>query len=165
MNKDFNEQARFIGKRFIKRGYDEDFINQKIEEVTRMERTPLFQDRSRNERITYELPIILDYNVQHKQVEKIFKKHWSILRADTQLCTILPVVPKFTYRRAPTLRDMIAKISLILLINQLGLPSFRKKFFFPVGDAMHVRIVSLMAKRAIDSYRLSQIKNIRLYYL
>lgn len=126
-----------------------------------MERTPLIQDCPRNERITYDLPIILKYNVQHKQTEKIFKKHWSFLRADTQLCTILPVVPKFTYRRVPTLRDMVAK-NISDPPNQSARFTFFKEkvFFFSVGDAMHVRIVSLMAKRATD--RLSRIKNMRL---
>lgn len=72
---DFNDQARFIGKSFIQRGYDGDFINRKIEEVTRMERTSLIQDHPKNDRTIYDLPIILNFHIQHQQVEKLFRKH------------------------------------------------------------------------------------------
>lgn len=55
------------------------------------------------------MPIILNYGVQHRKVEKVFKKHWPILTTDKHLKEILPSNPKFTYRRAPTLRDKIAR--------------------------------------------------------
>lgn len=52
------------------------------------------------------IPIILNYGVQHKKVEEIFKNDWPILTADRHLKEILPKQPK---RKAPILRNMIAK--------------------------------------------------------
>lgn len=36
------------------------------------------------------VPMILNYNIQHRQIEHIFQKYWSLLRAVRQLWTILP---------------------------------------------------------------------------
>lgn len=65
----------------------------------------------------------MDFNMQHKQIEKIVKKYWNIVKADRHLGTILPEKSRFTYRRAPTLRDRIAK-------DVLDPPSQNKCSFF-----------------------------------
>lgn len=59
--------------------------------------------------MSQDVPMIMDFNIQHRKIEKIFKKHWPLLLADHQLRKILPDKPKFVYRREPTLRDIIAK--------------------------------------------------------
>lgn len=48
------------------------------------------------------------YNSQHKEFEKIIMKHWNILKKDHVLGAALPSQPRFIYRRATTLRDVIA---------------------------------------------------------
>lgn len=53
--------------------------------------------------------LILDFNVQHKDIEKIFKKYWYILKEDKHLQSILPDKPLIIYKRATTLRDLIVK--------------------------------------------------------
>lgn len=50
-----------------------------------MDKELLVEDKDKQERSISDLPVILNYNIQHKQVEKIFKKHCSILKADRQL--------------------------------------------------------------------------------
>lgn len=105
----FLKQAEFIGKRFVEKGYQQDFINEKIEVVSALEREKLIQDSTRNKELLYGVPLMMDYNVQYKQIETICKKYWNIIKADRHLGTILPEKPKFTYHRAPTLRDIIAK--------------------------------------------------------
>lgn len=67
------------------------------------------KDKPRILRDGYNLPINMNYNVQFKQIEKLFKKHGSILMGDRQLRPILPEQPKFTYRREATIQDIIAK--------------------------------------------------------
>lgn len=47
--------------------------------------------------------------LQYKDVEKIFKKHWHILKGDRHLQSILPEKPVIIYKRATTLRDLIVK--------------------------------------------------------
>lgn len=52
--------------------------------------------------------IVLDYNIQHKQFEKIVNKHWEVLRKDRVLGAVLPSLPQFIYKQDLTLRDVIA---------------------------------------------------------
>lgn len=75
------------------------------------------------------VPFFMDFNIQHKQIEKICKKYWNIVKADRHLGPILPEKPKFTYRRAPTLRDLIAK-------NVLDPPA-QKKFYIFEGKGFY----------------------------
>lgn len=49
------------------------------------------------------VPLVFDYNIQHKKNEKIIQRH--ILKSDRHLQDILPKRPRFIYRRAPTIRD------------------------------------------------------------
>lgn len=41
-------------------------------------------------------------------MERIIKKHWSILAQDPHLAPSLPAVPQFAYRRAPNVKTKIA---------------------------------------------------------
>lgn len=129
-----------IGKKSILKGYNEDFITEKIEEVSRLTSDDLIQDKIKKFTPYQGVPIILNDNIQFKQILKIFKKHWPILKTEKQLRTILSEQPKFVYRRAPTLSDIIAK-------NLPNPPSkseqfkfFQGKGFFPLKDAMPVEM-------------------------
>lgn len=51
---------------------------------------------------------ILDYNVQYKQFKRIVLKHWAVLRNERILGAVLHSRPRFIYRQAATLRDVIA---------------------------------------------------------
>lgn len=90
-----------MGYRFIEKGCDNKFIRGKIAEVAEMDRSELIRDKKKQESTTDMKLIILNYIIQHKQVEKIIKRHWCILLADKHLQEILPNFPKFVYRRAP----------------------------------------------------------------
>lgn len=85
----------------------------------------------KDERNIYNLPIILVLNIQHKHLEKLFKKHCPVLRSENHLQNILPEQPRFVYRRAPTLRDIIAKNVPDSPNNQSKLTCFQGKGFFP----------------------------------
>lgn len=129
----FIEQETRIGEKFIHKGYNENFIEEKINEVLHIQRDDLIKDKQR--KVKYqEVPKIIDYNTQHQQVERIFKKHWSLLLADDQLWTILPRIPNFVYRKAPILRDVIAKNGTDLPKNRRSSPFFRERFFFHARD-------------------------------
>lgn len=52
--------------------------------------------------------MVFDYNIQCKKIENIIKKHWYILSRNKVLNKILPPIPRFIYRKAPTLRDKLA---------------------------------------------------------
>lgn len=73
-----------------------------------MDRDTLLSENKQQEPLCREFNIILDFNVQFRQVEKIIKKHWDILRRDRFLGSMLPAPPWLIYRKAPTLKDLIA---------------------------------------------------------
>lgn len=103
------EQAKLMGKKFVSKGYSKNFIEEKIQEVYRIPRESLIQDKEKNTTKYQEIPLIMNYNTQHRQVEHIIRKHWALLKADKQLQSILPEKPCFIYRRSPTLWDLVAR--------------------------------------------------------
>ena len=80
--------------------------------------------------------IILDYNVQHKDVEKLLKKHWHILATDKHLKNILPIKPNIVYKRAPTIRDLPRGVDIHFLI---------KKFFFLANIVLLVLMLKALS--------------------
>ena len=98
-----------IGDRFKQKGYEDSFIQEKIEEVIKVPRSALLEIKEKPNNKPDSVPMILDYNIHHKKIEKIINRHWHILKADTKLKEILPERPKFIYKRAPTLRDQLVK--------------------------------------------------------
>lgn len=103
-------QAELIGARFKEKGYEDTWIDKQIQHVNEMDRTVMLQNNPR--RITHQHEdscLILDYNVQYKEVAKLIKGHWHILKNDKDLKVILPDTPNIIYKRAPTLKDMIVK--------------------------------------------------------
>lgn len=56
-----------------------------------------------------DMAFITGFNVQYRSEENFIKKLWPILLKDDTLRSILPKDPSFIYRRAPGLRNKIAK--------------------------------------------------------
>lgn len=108
LDEDFQAQAKSIGMRFIDKGYDQDFIEEQILEVGRMSRQELLEDKTPTCQLD-QVPLVLDYNFQHKKIENIVSRHWHILKSDKGLGELLPEKPKFIYKRASTLRDRLVK--------------------------------------------------------
>ncbi|XP_040183666.1 uncharacterized protein LOC120916795 [Rana temporaria] len=108
---DFNEQAQFIGKRFEDKGYDISWLKEQVINVQKLDRKHMLENKTANK-----VPpnngapsLILDYNVQHKEINKLIQRHWHVLLGDKDLQTILPKKPNIIYKRAPTLRDLLVK--------------------------------------------------------
>lgn len=80
------------------------------------------------------VPVVLEYNAQYKKIEKIFARHWHILKSDSGLREVLPDRPMFIYKRNPTLRDQLVK-SVIDPPKNSSL-SLRVKDFFHARDAI-----------------------------
>lgn len=110
IEEDYKDQAHILKERFMKKGYSEMSLNNQINEVNHLSRNRMLETTTKRQTAFPEVPqIILDFNAQHKEVEKLFKKHWHILKADKHLNAVLPEKPKFIYKRAPTIRDKVVK--------------------------------------------------------
>lgn len=122
----FKQQATFIGNRFKDKGYTDAFIHKQIETVTNLDRKVMLQGSKRIPRNMEAPMLILDYNIQHREVEKVVRKHWHILKSDRHLKNILPDVPKIVYKKAPTLRDLLVR-------NVMDPPKSGHNFFTSKG--------------------------------
>lgn len=80
---DYTEQTQKMGHRFIDKGYDKAFIEEKIAEVAQMDRTAIVQKNRSLDPYLDQVPIILDYSIQHKKIERIIQCHWHILKTET----------------------------------------------------------------------------------
>lgn len=106
---DFLAQSNILAERFQQKDYSKDVIHKEIARVGSLNRSDLISDSNNKKEVKHEFKIILDYNIQHKQFEKIVRKHCEVLlRKDEVLRAVLPPRPLFIYKRAPTLWDVIA---------------------------------------------------------
>lgn len=106
---DYRTQADFVGKRFLSKGYTQQFVDKQIESVQSMDRQQMIYGEKKTQPLQEAPALVLDYNVQYKDIGKIFKKHWHILKRDRHLESILPDKPVIIYKRATTLQDLIVK--------------------------------------------------------
>lgn len=61
---EFQSQANMIGERFIQKGYEENFIKEKIEEVTQIPRSGLLVNKKSTSKQDL-VPVVLEYNVHY----------------------------------------------------------------------------------------------------
>lgn len=92
-----------------------------------MDRDALLLNKPAQKRQELPPALIMDYNIQYKQVERIIEKYWNVLKCDDILKTLIPDKPRFIYRRATNLRDQLVKnvvepprVNTITLFNGKG---------------------------------------------
>lgn len=106
---DFLSQSQTLISRFTEKGYDKNKLVQELDNVVTLDRKVLVSNAPRvAQGEPKQIRMILDFNIQHKQFEKIVQKHWPILKLDRTLGPVLPDRPLFIYKRAPSLRDRLA---------------------------------------------------------
>lgn len=102
---DYNTQADTLIERFVEKGYKKKELVTLKENIKHMDRNSLIEDKVKENRKTKrhngDMPFITGFNIQHKALEKIIKKHWPILQSDQILRTSIPSRPSFIYRKAP----------------------------------------------------------------
>ncbi|XP_053577395.1 protein Njmu-R1 [Bombina bombina] len=108
----WEEQAQTIKTKFLERGYKEELLDQKIEEIRDIERKELTKYKNKVDRIgdnqAINVPLITEYSENSKIIEDIFRRHWNILMDDEILGEKLPRKPKFVYRRTKNLKSKLA---------------------------------------------------------
>ena len=104
---DFQSQSLILTEKFKEKGYLPQALEKTALQVATMDREQLLTSKKKAP-FSGELAFFSGFHRQYKSIENIFKKYWSILLKDNDLVAILPPKPKFVYRRAPGLRNMIA---------------------------------------------------------
>lgn len=105
---DFLQQSEVLANRFIEKGYEVGGIEIEKRKVLNMHSECLLLEGKQQGSYNQECNMILDYNVQFRQVEKIIRKDWNTLKKDKVLGPLLHIKPGFIYKKAQSLKDLIA---------------------------------------------------------
>ncbi|CAI9613040.1 unnamed protein product [Staurois parvus] len=106
---DYQEQSDILIKRFINKGYKKEYIVEERDRVGVLDRRILLTKSQNNNSMDNVMIIIMPYNKQYKDVQRIINKHWDILKLDKDLKDSIPENPRFIYKKAPNIRDKIVK--------------------------------------------------------
>lgn len=107
---DFRVQADLLKGRFIAKGYKGVTLESTIQEVGALHRSSLLNRRQvTSDNSTHvNLPFITTYSNQHRDIKRIVKKHWSVLKSDKVLGPHLPETQSVVFRGVPPLGLYIA---------------------------------------------------------
>ncbi|XP_075422987.1 uncharacterized protein LOC142463956 [Ascaphus truei] len=124
---DFVQQSGELSLKFKHKGYDKQLINESFKKVSSMDRSTMLQtskNRQVTSRLGYNSPVIVDktvtsslrfittYNQSHKAIQNIMSNHWGVLRCDPHLKGILPDRASIVYRKARSMKSIIAPTKL-----------------------------------------------------
>uniref|UniRef100_A0A8C5W849 Helix-turn-helix domain-containing protein n=1 Tax=Leptobrachium leishanense TaxID=445787 RepID=A0A8C5W849_9ANUR len=100
----FEQQANQLKDNFIEKGYDAIELDMVINKLKQEDRGSLLQYKPKKNTKEGEVLFICDYNSKAKNLKKIIKKHWHILRRDKDLNDILGEQPKVVFRGVKNLK-------------------------------------------------------------
>ena len=78
---------------FVKRGYDLKFLNKVVEEVSKLDRDKLLEDKEKTATKDPQMIFVCEWHPLLASVPAILKKHYPILKNDTKTSTIFPSHP------------------------------------------------------------------------
>lgn len=84
---------------FKDKGYRDTFLEKERIKVRDLNRDGLLTEGTNNKRSNEDMgtSIVLDYNLQNRDVEKIIKKYWNVLKQDIHLKDHLSDTPRIIY--------------------------------------------------------------------
>lgn len=107
-NTDFLAQSKVLTDRFIEKGYEAQFLTEKLNQVVSLDRDALLADKTRAQRdCQLVCPLIRRYSCQHFSVRRMLNKHWHIIKNDPVLGPSLPDRPQLVFRGAPSISSRV----------------------------------------------------------
>ena len=105
---DFKNAAMIMKKYFLARGYKENMINDKIEEVAAMNREDILQYKTKNigdkkQRI----PLVITYHPRLRSMGKILAKHFPLLQGNERLKMAFPEPPMAAFRKLRNIKSIL----------------------------------------------------------
>lgn len=98
-----------ITKRFTDKGYLKSLTERARKKASNLSQAQCLAAKSANVGIKQEIiNFITTYYKSHNKIQRIFRKHWYILKKDPYLSKILPEQQQITYRWPPTLKPILA---------------------------------------------------------
>lgn len=106
LDSDFHQAANDLYERLRRRGYSCSLLRRSFNRVIKRNRHDLIHS-TKSSKINNSVRIITQFSKQHGQMRGIFQKYWPLLMADNTIKKFLKSYPEITYRRAPSMRDML----------------------------------------------------------
>lgn len=111
---DYEEQCKIMSKRFKDKKYPEHLINEakrragdlSQDQCLLPKNTP--KDQETKKAMDYQHNFITTYNHSHSAINNILKQHWPILKNDPLLKTKIPDIPRLTFRREKSVKNILA---------------------------------------------------------
>ena len=104
-DEEYIEQSILMQKKFEEKCYPENLVNEAFSFFLKPPEATLTKKHLVNENTTR---FVTTYNDCYKSVADIIKKHFKILHLDQRLAPILPATPQVTFRRARTIKNILA---------------------------------------------------------
>lgn len=101
---DYKMQGALMARKFCEKGYPEGLVQEAFESYESLH--TIQRNKKTNGMNT--VRFITDYNNQYKEISRIICKHFNILKLDKRLYPQLPTAPQVTFRRARTIKNIIA---------------------------------------------------------
>lgn len=104
--KAFSHQAKGLRNRFLERRYPLKLENEVHKSALKWNGTDLLTPKVRTEQRQM-MCLIGTFDSQTNRVKRIWRRYWDILRADPDLCDIIPENPAIIFRRERSLRERL----------------------------------------------------------
>ncbi|XP_056386298.1 uncharacterized protein LOC130282273 [Hyla sarda] len=127
---DFKKHARDLTERLRVRGYPRKVISKAFQKALHSERNDLLKPRIRLEDTS--LRLITPYNNRWNQIRQLLYQHWTILKSDLKLNSLIPSTPLLTAKRSRNLKDILTQS---LFTRPRGKRNKRQEYIgsFPCG--------------------------------
>ena len=101
---EFNKICDIITKRFKKRVYSENLVNEKVDKMKNMKRKQLLSTNKRTEQNS--IPLLITYNRYLGNISIIITKNWNILQISPTLHKVFGKKTLITYKRNRNLGEL-----------------------------------------------------------
>lgn len=96
--------------RLLQKGYDPKDLQPDLQSIAKLDRNDLLvPKRGKINNQKFETTFITTFSNEYRQIIK-FIKHWKVLKSDPVLGPTLTAKPNVIFRKACTLRDMVAPV-------------------------------------------------------
>ena len=105
---DYHSNCDRLCSFFVKRGYDIKFLRRVVQDVSKIDRALLLQDKKKEDaKKDPQMIFVCEWHPILAAVPSILKKHFPILQNDTRTSGIFPSNPMVAYRRPKCIKNFV----------------------------------------------------------
>lgn len=112
IDKDYRSQSNILKNRLKEKKYPSTIINYAYKKAGNLTQLQCIQPRAPTQDMDtinpFKNTFVTTYNHEHRHIKNILAKHWHILKNDPHLDSLIPTAPRMIFRRAKTLKNILA---------------------------------------------------------